>query len=349
MTKEKMNKILIKHYTKKMCTHDRELLIRLNKIFIENYETTNYIIDKNESVYLTGKYSKVNNYSKLPKNVSDACYYLDHTMGIIYIFTKVLQYNCKFFEIDLDYNMYSNLDPSIEQDSIRDIGVLTCTTMKNIYIVYRSYKNGGKKTNTNVSKLQHLIFDAIENHLNMYQESQNMYNLTCKLVNKQGNFFNDFKRAFTFKIDIFKDFFKWLKSLFEINNPVIVTENGVTTTNDILSDSGELYEKLVEVLIYAIDKLNAETIVKLMYRYDYKVITEYLSKEMQDIFSKNKDGELTNQKEIKKYNDELIALEKIKDYDKSKIENVMNPSVLELNKYMNDGILLLLRGLIFFT
>ena len=140
MTNKRFNRLFLKGYKKsKSFDYDKNMIIELYNLFVENYKTTGYIFDGSNISYLTNNYIKANNYTELPKNLNSACIYLEEISNIIYIFDKLLEFNYDMLAMDVIYNVDKLSGKVNTKKFINDIFLLTSRCIKNIYIIKRSY------------------------------------------------------------------------------------------------------------------------------------------------------------------------------------------------------------------
>ena len=134
-------------------------------------------------------------------------------------------------------------------------------------------------------------------------------------------------------------FFKWLIS----DDSIIITPSIPSITDEEIINDGMIYKTIVECMNYALDKLNGESIIDIMFKYKNIPFEERFSNEMQNIFKKPL-NEITSEN-TKQYINELETIGKSVKNDFDNIKTKMHNSVLDLTHYVSDhGSYLLLNS-----
>ena len=330
---KRINKLLFKKYNKTTYNLEREMILEIYKVFVDNYNTTGNIVDEIDSVYLNKSYSKANMFSKLPSNTVKASYYLIQMADSIYIFDKVLEYNYDFLLTDIGYNVDKIIKQYSRKHYMNIILFTTCKCAKNIYLTYNrliTIRDQYVDKDIFVLNITNKIISIVEKYINNYSECKKNYDYLFELLNKynRGNLFSRFTDNIKFKYKTcIKPFINWL--IFDetrLNTSTFEHENFFL---------GEKYDNGIDSVNYALKKVNSETIVNLMMKYDYKPFEQRFSKEVQEIFKKAATNEITredNELYIKELNN--LGQDIKKDYNN--ICNKMRKSILEFDRFIGD-------------
>lgn len=334
-------KLFLKRYKKsKSFNHDKDMIIELYNLFVENYETTGYIFDGSNISYLTNNYIKANNYTELPKNLNSACIYLKEVSNIIYIFDKVLEFNYDMLAMDVMYNIDKLSGKANTKNSIDDILAITGKCVKNIYIIKRTYDadiDYFKNDKTIISNNFFMkIISIINKYIDTYDECKKNYEYVDYLSNKNVEKLNKQQTSIFATINVWyykyiKPFFKWL-----ISDSSITIEpfNSSIDNNEEIINAGKMYKTIVECTNYALDKLNNKTIIDIMFKYKYKPFKERFSDELQNVFNKPL-NEITSENN-KQYISELEIIGKMVESDYDNIKSKMHNSILDFEHYVSD-------------
>lgn len=329
----RINKLLFKKYDRVTYNHEREMILEIYKLFVDNYKNTGNIVDEIDSVYLNKSYSKVNMFSKLPNNIVNASYYLIQMADTIYIFDKVLEYNYDFLLTDISYNVDKLLKKYSKKRCMNIILFTTCKCAKNIYLTYNrliTIRDQYIDKDIFVLNFTNKIISIVEKYINNYSDCKRNYDYLFEMMKKYN------KGLFSRFIDNIK--FKYKTCIKPFINWLIFDETRLNTSSSFVNENffwGERYDNGIDSVNYALKKVNSEPIVNLMMKYDYKPFEQRFSKEVQEIFKKTSALDITREESLL-YIKELNNLGQDVKKDLNNICNKMRKSILEFDRFIGD-------------